>query len=855
MDAGASTSTNVEKRQGLTGSVALARLKRDGLNELPSAKPSTIFDTALQVIKEPMFLLLIGTASVYVLLGDATEAAAMVAAVLGIIGITFYQERKAERALDALRDLASPRALVIRDGERRRIAGREVVRGDLVVLSEGDRVPADGIVIEAINLQLDESLLTGESVPVSKSAAAQPVAIAPSGANQTSLVFFGSMVVRGTGLAEVKETGVATEIGKIGTALQRLRPESTRLQRETSQVVRILAVLGLTLSFLVAIAYAVVHSNLLQGILAGLTLAIAMVPEEFPVVLTIFLAMGAWRLSQQHVLTRRIPAIETLGAATVLCVDKTGTLTMNQMAVQALWTFDENWQLDAQGALPPQSLHSVVALSALASNQEPHDPMEKALLTLLRQLPDGTVDQGWKLIHEYPLTPKLLAMSRAWRLPSDDEVLVAAKGAPEAILPLCRASDEFSDRILAATSELANKGLRVLGVAFARTTGTDLPSDQTSFHFEFAGLVGLADPIRPSVPTAIQECHNAGVRVIMITGDYPVTARSIATQIGLGNQDRVITGPELRQMSDDQLKEAITEVNIFARVVPEQKLRLVQLLQARGEVVAMTGDGVNDAPALKAADIGIAMGGRGTDVAREAASLVLLDDDFSSIVNAIRLGRRIYDNLKKATSFVLAAHVPIAGLTLIPVVLNLPLVLLPLHVLFLELIIDPACSIAFESEPLEADAMKRPPRPASERLFTLRRVLISVSQGLFVLVTVLAIYGLALSWGHDAYDTRAITFSALVVGNLSLILNNRSWSATILETFRTRNQTVLWVLGSAVTALLAVLYIPALRKLFNFSVLHPIDLAVVIGAGIVSVVSFEAVKLLNRKHSELVRPA
>jgi P-type Ca2+ transporter type 2C len=835
--------------RGLTEGAAALRLRDEGFNELPTSKPSTIFDTAMQVLREPMFLLLIGTGLVYVLLGDAQEAAAMVIAVVVIIGITFYQERKTERALHALRDLSSPRALVIREGQRKRIPGRDVVRGDLVVLTEGDRIPADGVLLEANNLQVDESLLTGESVPVDKAQTAQMHAMGPPGGENSSYVFSGSLVVRGKGIAEIKATGIRTELGKIGKSLQALVPESTRLQRETSRVVRIFAVVGLALCLCVAVIYAHLHSNLLGGVLAGLTLAISMVPEEFPVVLTIFLAMGAWRISRQRVLTRRIPAIETLGSATVLCVDKTGTLTMNRMEVKALSADGETLFLDKLGSNPLSRFQSLIEYSILASSREPFDPMEKALIDLGEQSlgPAQQLYAERELIREYPLTPRLLAMSRAWTVPGANGAMIAAKGAPEAILELCHAAPSVSGAVLAPTQEMARRGLRVLGVAVGQVNSAALlPDDQRQIPFEFVGLVGLADPVRPSVPAAVKECYGAGVRVVMITGDYPITATNIAAQIGLRNGEQVITGAELNGLSDDDLRRRIETVNVFARVVPDQKLRLVKALQANGEVVAMTGDGVNDAPALKAADIGIAMGGRGTDVAREAAALVLLDDDFTSVVNAIRLGRRIYDNLKKATAYVLAVHVPIAGLTLIPVLLNMPLVLLPVHVLFLELIIDPTCSIAFESEPEEPNVMKRPPRSPDEKLFTFPRVAISLAQGLAVLVAVMTVYGLALHWGHDEFDSRAIAFSTLVVGNLALIFTNRSWSATIWETLSSRNKALWWVSAGAVSTLAATLYIPPLRALFHFSFLHPCDLAIVVAAGVAGVMWFEGMKLIIR---------
>lgn len=834
---------------GLSDEEAAQRLVRYGFNEVPSAQERKFWRIALDVLKEPMLLLLIGTGGVYLLLGDPAEAAVLLVAIFGIIGITLYQERKTERALHALRDLSSPRALVIRQSMRKRIAGREVVPGDLVIISEGDRIPADGIILESRNVQIDESLLTGESLPVTKTQGAPDVELGRPGGDNTPNAFSGTLVVKGRGIIEVRATGLASELGKIGTSLAGLRPDSTQIQKETNNLVKIFAVIGVLLCGIVVLVFSYTHGNWLQGVLAGLTLAISMVPEEFPVVLTIFLAMGAWRMSRQRVLTRRMPAIETLGAATVLCVDKTGTLTMNRMSVQTLFSGGQLWNVHDDRSAIPEGFHEAVEYSILASSRDPFDPMEKAFLTLGQDFLQSTehLHADWTLAREYPLSPVLLVMARAWNVPGAATRYIAAKGAPEAVAQLCRLSAEEGARLKIVTEKMASQGLRVLGVAKATVEG-DLPAEQEMIPFQLVGLVGLADPVRPSVPAALQECYRAGIRVIMITGDYPVTAQSIAAQIGLHNPDRTITGAELEKMDDTQLKQLVRDVNVFARVVPEQKLRLVNALKASGEVVAMTGDGVNDAPALKAADIGIAMGNRGTDVARESAALVLLDDDFSSIVNAIRSGRRIYDNLKKATAFVLAVHVPIAGVTLVPLLLGWPLLLIPINVVFLELIIDPACSIAFEAEPEEPNVMARPPRNRNERLFERKRVLLSLLQGFGVFITTLAVYGFFLHHGHSETDSRALGFSTLVVGNLALIFTNRSWTRTIWNSVRGMN-TSLWAIAiGTCVALSLVLYVPPLTSLFHFSAVHPSNFFIAVFAGCLGVLWFEALKLVTGKH-------
>ena len=834
---------------GLTGEEASRRLREEGHNELPASKSRSVFAIAFDVVREPMFLLLVACGAIYLLLGDVREALMLITFVFVVMGITLYQERKTERALEALRDLSSPRALVIRGGEQQRIPGREVVRDDLLVLAEGDRVPADAMLLSCTNFTVDESLLTGESVPVRKATWDGTAVIGRPGGDDLPFVYSGSMVVQGQGIARVQATGLRTELGKIGKALQTVKEEETPLQRETGRLVRTLAIAGLFFCALVVVVYGVTRGNWLDGILAGLTLAMAMVPEEFPVVLTVFLALGAWRISKRRVLTRRVPTVETLGSATVLCVDKTGTLTMNRMAVRKL--FADGKYFDCEGDTPPplpETYHELVEFSILASQRDPFDPMEKALRGIGDRFLARTehLHQDWTLVREYPLSPELLALSHVWKAPDGQDFIIASKGAPEAVADLCHLDEE--DRVALAwhVNGMAEEGLRVLGVARASFRRPDAEGGQHEFPFRFLGLLGFHDPVRPGVPDAVAECRAAGIRVVMITGDYPGTARSIARQIGLAPADEVITGPELDGMDDGELQRRTRTVNIFARVVPEQKLRLVNALKANGEIVAMTGDGVNDAPALKAAHIGIAMGGRGTDVAREAAALVLLDDDFSSIVQAVRLGRRIFENLRKAMAYIFAIHVPIAGMSLLPVLFGWPLLFFPVHILFLELIIDPACSIVFEAEPAEADVMRRSPRRPQEPLFGRQTVGVSLLQGMSILVILLAIYISALYRGQGEAEARALAFTTLIFANLGLILTNRSWSRTILDTVGNRNPALWWVTGGAIAFLALVLSVPFLRGLFHFARLHTVDLALCFAAGVVSILWFEGLKAYRR---------
>ena len=841
--------------QGITQAEADARLRTEGYNELPGGHRRSIIAIAWGVAREPMFLLLVAAGTIYFLLGDLGEASILLSFVLVVMGITIYQEQRTERVLEALRDLTSPRALVVRDGQQLRIAGRDVVRGDMLVLTEGDRVPADAAVLAQRNLLLDESLLTGESVPVSKTHWNGKDAIARPGGESLPYIYSGTLVVQGTAIAEVLATGVRSEIGRIGKALQTLAPEVTPLQRQTRRLVRILAVVGLTLCAVLVVVYGLTRGDWIAGLLAGITLAMATLPEEFPVVLTVFFALGAWRMSRRRVLTRRVPAIETLGSATVLCVDKTGTLTQNRMAVHTLVANGELFPVPEESDRRPlpEKFHELLEFGILASEVDPFDPMEKAMRAVGQRYLAGTehLHDDWELVHEYPLTRDMRALSHVWRSTRGAEHVVAAKGAPEAIADLCHLDAAAASLLAQQVEQLSAQGLRVLGVADARFKGQDWPPIQHDFNFRLLGLIALADPLRPTAPAAIAECRAAGIRVVMITGDYPGTALAIARQAGL-EAGEVMTGAELDRLTEPELRTHLPKVNIFARVVPDQKLKLVSAFKANGEVVAMTGDGVNDAPALKAAHIGVAMGGRGTDVAREASSLVLLDDDFASIVEAVRLGRRIYDNLRKAMAYILAIHVPIAGLSLLPVLFGWPLIFFPVHIAFLELIIDPACSIVFDAEREEPNTMRRPPRPPDEPLFSGWNLALSLLQGVGVLMLAIAVFGVALDRGLAQDAARTLTFTTLVVANIALIFANRSWERTILASLRTPNRSLWLITGAAALCLALVLQVPLLRDLFHFAPVDGRHLLLAVVAGLLSIAWFELFKLVRKPRRERV---
>ena len=843
----------IPARQGLSAAEAARRLATEGPNLLPGSAPKSTLAIVRDVVTEPMFLMLLAAGSIYLALGDRGEALFLLGFVFVVIGITLAQERKTQRALESLRDLSAPRALVIRDGQEQRIAGREVVRGDLLVLHEGDRIAADALLIDG-QLEVDESLLTGEAVPVAKlplaqdsqnaqaSASAEAPATragppqarpAPSGGSaahevaSVGAIYASTVVTRGVAVAQVCATAAHTAVGRIGADLAATVEPPSALQQGSRRLVRNLGIGALVLALAqVLLGWWWNSRPLLESLLSGIALAMAILPEEIPVILTVFLALGAWRISHQKVLTRRVTAVEALGAITVLAVDKTGTLTMNRMAVAELASGEQHFRPESASELP-EHFHLLAEFAMLATPADPFDPMEKAIQHFGHQWLQGTehVHDGREPEFEYALSGEILAMTRVFASDEPNVHLLATKGAPEAVADLCHLDAAQQGAIRRQVEAMAERGLRVLGVARGRWKGAApapgqsplWPQSQHDFDFDFLGLVALADPPRTEVPAALAECRRAGVRVIMMTGDHPATARAIAQQVGLSDRPDVITGAQLEGLDDASLSERLRHVDLCARLKPQHKLRLVQLLRASGEVVAMTGDGVNDAPALKAADVGIAMGERGTDVAREAAALVLLDDSFARIVAAIRQGRRIDSNIRKAVRFVFAVHVPIIGLALVPTLLHWPVLLLPVHIVLLELLIDPACSIVFEAEAEDSDTMARAPRPVSDSPFAAAPLLWSVLQGLGLAAVLLGGQAWLVHRGWHPDQGRTVVFGTLVLCVLLLILANRDLSRPALLGVTDPNPW-LWRIAAAMVVLLAaVMGIAWLRHLMGLA--------------------------------------
>lgn len=839
-----------ENIKGLSSEEAKKRLLANGYNELPAEKRKRLLKIILDILKEPMILLLLACIAIYTFSGDFRESIVLGISIFFIIFISVYQENKTEKALSALTSLASPQAFVWRDNQLVKIPGREVVCGDVIFLKEGDRVPADGVLLWDKGISINESLLTGESVPVNKNIGKQDADMERPGGEQCAFVYSGTLVVAGQGIVLVKAIGYQTEIGRIGKILDSVQTSDTPLQKNFSQLVEQILVIAILLCVAVVFSNLLTKHSLLPSILSGITLAMAILPEEFPVVLAVFLSIGAWRLSKYQTLVRQMSAVESLGAATVLCVDKTGTLTMNQMKVRQVFLakanrlvdFSQGWKNNKE-FVTDEALKLLIKSSALASTRNSFDPLEGAIKEVRRELFHKDIYDHLIIAQEHPLTSEFLVMVNLWR--EGGSISAHAKGAPEALMTICDLSLEEVQKVNDTVKKMAADGLRILGVAMAEQV--DLVPNAKHLKLKFLGLLGFMDPVRTTAAAAMQECAMAGIKVKMITGDYSETAKSIARQAGLENYDQIISGADFISLGEEELRIKIKESRVFARMMPEYKLQIISALKADGEVVVMTGDGVNDGPALKAADIGVAMGKRGTDVAREAADIVLLDDNFSSLVGGVREGRRIFDNLQRAVVYLIAVHLPIAFLSLVPILLGWPLIFFPVHIMFLELLVDPVCSIVFEAEPGSADLMKRSPRNSKKSILNHNNFLISLLQGLSIIIFVFIAYyyGIISNWSGELVRTTA--FVALVSANILMILSNRSWTESIFSSMAKKNSFLWPIIVCTVIFLLLAIYNPFLREVFSFSSFSLGDWFMPLVLSLFPMLIFELYKKINKQ--------
>jgi Ca2+-transporting ATPase len=819
--------------QGISESQAQSILAREGENLIPSEAPKTLAKQIIVVLSEPMLILLIAAGVINFLLAEVLDALMLMVTVFIVLGISIYQSRRSEKALQALKELSAPTVKVIRDGAEKRISSKALVVGDLMLLSEGDRVCADALIISSKSLAVDESTVTGESVPVDK--------------NEGDSLLSGTLISRGHGTAEVSATGVKSQLGAIGKSLQEITTSRSRLQRDVDQLVRVIGVLGIITVISVVTIYGSTRNNWLEGGLAGIAAAMALIPEEFPVILTLFMAIGAWRISKEKVITRQPSSIESLGSISVLCVDKTGTITENHMTVKEISSINNRSILTTN--MDPSSLSAdlieLMKIAALACPIRGYDPMDIAFLELSQRL---KISNSADSLMEFPVERFRLAYIHIWK--QEDRITYAAKGAPETIIKLCQLDGSEAKEITAAVHEAAGKGFRVIAVAkHVASTTSEISTNFESLKFEYLGLAFLQDPIRAGVKESVAECRSAGIKTIMITGDHPNTAAAIAHEIGLDGLHLIVTGDQLDGLDDRELATQIAEVSVFARVKPEHKLRIVRALQASGKVVGMTGDGVNDAPALRAADIGIAMGGRGTDVAREASALIITDDNYNSIVRGIKRGRATYANLQKAMSYVIAIHIPIFGLALLPIFsTSWPLILLPGLVAFHEVIIDPACSVVFEEESPDPKIMEEQPRKPDSKLFSKREIWLAATQGISTFLALLSLFLYLNASGRTEPEIRSMIFGALMISNIFLILTNRSRTLTILQTFKNRNnRAVPWIVLLALGVLLFLILIPPLRTLFDLGAIGFTDWLTMLMVSIAGLLWYEVLKIARAK--------
>ncbi len=835
------TNADVLPFKGLShGAVEQSRAQY-GANILNEHRRESKADILLNIVREPMFLLLLAACTLYLITGKYEECIMMAAALCAVSGISLYQETKSESALYALRKLSQPHTIVIRGGEEYAISTEEVVVGDMVVVEEGEQLVADGIILQANDLTIDESIITGESFAVPKFAR-----------EDANTVLAGTTVMTGKGYVSVTTVGVNTELGRLGKSLEKITTEKTPLQKQIQSFVSKMALVGGGAFLLVLIYTYWETKSFVESLLSGLTMAMSVLPEEIPVALSTFMALGAYRMMKENILAKKPQTVEILGSATVICTDKTGTLTENQMTLTHVYDFTQRAAIHCEDyAILAASTQRVINYAMWASEPLPFDQMEKAIHTAYTTLTKASVTNqctderpAYSLIHEYPLSGKPPSMTHVFA-DAQGNRHIACKGAPEALIAMAHLSEADAATVMSIVSEFASQGLRVLGVASATFVGNNFPEIPTAFQWKFEGLVAFQDPPKANICEAIQDFYRAGIGVKIITGDYKETASYIAQMIGLAHPERSVTGVHVMEMSDVELQREVRETNVFARMFPEAKLRVINALKANNDIVAMTGDGVNDGPALKAAHIGIAMGKRGTEIAKQAASMVLLDDDIAKMVNAIGMGRRIYTNLKKAIQYIISIHIPIISVVTLPLLLGWKFhdVFTPIHVIILELIMGPTCSIVFENEPMEPSIMQQPPRPATSTFFTLSELSLSIVQGFVIAAGVLGVLWFSIEINLSEDTARTLVFSTLAFANILLTLVNRSFTAPLTQTLRYRNPLIPIALGTMLVLLLSSFYVPFIRELFLFTVPTPLQIVLCFGVAAISVLWIEAKKI------------
>jgi Ca2+-transporting ATPase len=821
--------------QGLTDEAVKSSRKKYGENSLDYRKDNSFLDALKSIAQEPMVILLMVAASIYFASGNKGDGIFMVSAIVLVASISLYQDSKSRMALEKLKSLTQPNSQVIRNGVVLEIPSEELVVGDSLMVEEGNTIPADGTIVHSNDFSVNEAILTGESLSVFKDAA-----------QLNNKIFGGTTVASGLAIATVTEIGNKTQLGSIGKSLESIQEEKTPLERQIFSFVKNMSIWGGIIFLLVWGINYFQSQMVLESLLKALTLAMSVLPEEIPVAFTTFMALGAYRLMKMGIVVKQMKTVESLGSATVICVDKTGTITQNKMELAKLFTLDSGELVLAEGPLN-NFQKELVTLAMWASEPIPFDPMEKALHEAYVGIASMDQRPFFKMIHEYPLGGKPPMMTHIFENGQGNRI-IAAKGAPEALMATSKLNEAQKKQIMDILTKLGSEGYRMLGVGQADFIGFEFPEKQQDFHFSFKGLVAFYDPPKDNISQVLKDFDRAGIQVKLVTGDNPSTSMAIAKQIGFPGYEKSMTGEELMQLQDAELQQKVISTQVFTRMFPEAKLRIVNAIKANNQVVAMTGDGVNDGPALKAAHIGIAMGKKGTEIAKQAASLILVDDDLSKMVDAIAMGRKIYGNLKKAIQYIISIHIPIILTVFIPLALGwaYPAIFSPSHVILLELIMGPTCSIIYENEPIEKNMMTQKPRPFTTTFFKFKELITSIVQGLVITLGTLSIYQFAVFHGYNESVTRTMVFMVLISANIFLTLVNRSFYYSLWTTLKYKNNLVPLIIG--ITSLLAalLLFAPPLTRFFEFETLNTHQLAISILVGVISVLWYELVKGVKR---------
>ena len=821
---------------GLSNDEVVASRKKWGFNSLEHQQKNHLLISIIEIVKEPMFLLLFVAASIYYITGDYGDGIFMTIAILLVATISLFQEARSRNAIDALKKLSQPKSKVIRNGEIIEIPSEEIVIGDCIQVQEGTFIPADAVIIQSNDFSVNEAILTGESLSVFKNEL-----------SEINIVFQGTIVATGLAICKVTAIGNQTSLGKIGKSLESIEEEKTPLQLQITNFVKKMSIIGLVI-FGIVWALNYYHSKVVfDSLLKALTIAMSVIPEEIPVAFTTFMALGAWRLMKIGIITKQTKTVETLGSATVICTDKTGTITENKMSLSQLYVFDSNTVIDANEKLNSEA-EEVLSFAMWSSEPIPFDAMEIAIHEAYAKLESVDERPNYKLIHEYPLGGKPPMMTHVFE-DSKGKRIIAAKGAPEALIEVSSLSDKEKNQALIAMEAMAKKGYRVLGIGSAVFPGTDFPKTQQELKFSFKGLVAFYDPPKANIQEVFETFYKAGIQIKIVTGDNAATTSTIARQIGFKDADKVLNGDELMEMNSETLKVKVMETTLFTRMFPEAKLKIIQALKANNQIVAMTGDGVNDGPALKSAHIGIAMGKKGTEIAKQAANLILIDDDFSKMTDAIAMGRRIYVNLKKAIQYIISIHIPIILIVFIPLALGwlYPNIFTPVHIIFLEIIMGPTCSVIYENEPMEGNLMLQKPRPLTTTFFNLKEITISIIQGLVITLGLLFVYNYCVDEGFTEKYTRTTVFLTLIMSNIFLTLENRSFYYSVFTTIRYKNNLVLMIIGITIAITSLLLFVPVFSNFFLFEKVDKAQIGLSVLVGFLSVIWIEIYKLFKRK--------